>query len=163
MKKTNCSFFPFFDFVVEVLHFLRFLRFFRECLNAGAVPSYKMNNIGTVPTFKMHNVGTVPMFKMHNKNLWYFFRWNLDCVAKTNDRSLHQFFYWSYLGLSFYACLPLFNQVSIVLIRNTLFRKCLSQNLFLVPVIGYWDVDLIILSIFSIKVQFSVPLFCPQT
>ena len=87
----------------------------------------------------------------------------MDCVAKTNDRSLHQFFYWSYLGLSFYACLPLFNQVSIVLIRNTLFRKCLSQNLFLVPVIGYWDVDLIILSIFSIKVQFSVPLFCPQT
>ena len=26
----------------------------RECLNVGAVPTFKMHNIGTVPMFKMH-------------------------------------------------------------------------------------------------------------
>ena len=40
--------------------------FFREELNVGTVPTFKMHNVGTVPTFKMHNVGTVPTFKMHN-------------------------------------------------------------------------------------------------
>ena len=48
---------------------------FREELNVGTVPTFKMHNIGTVPTFKMHNVGTVPMFKMHNvgtPKMYYF-------------------------------------------------------------------------------------------
>ena len=38
---------------------------FRERLNVGTVPTYKMHLIGTVPTYKMHLIGTVPMFKMH--------------------------------------------------------------------------------------------------
>ena len=39
---------------------------FREGLNVGTVPTFKMHNLRTVLTFKMHNIGTVPTFKMHN-------------------------------------------------------------------------------------------------
>ena len=39
---------------------------FREELNVGTVPMFKMHNVGTLPTFKMHNIGTVPTFTMHN-------------------------------------------------------------------------------------------------
>ena len=52
MKKKNC-----------VNNYILFL--FRERLNVGTVPTYKMHLIGTVPTYKMHLIGTVPMFKMH--------------------------------------------------------------------------------------------------
>ena len=40
--------------------------FYREELNVGTVPTFKMHIIGTVPMFKMHNVGTVPTYKMYN-------------------------------------------------------------------------------------------------
>ena len=39
---------------------------FRERLNVGTVPTYKMHDVGTVPMFKMHDVGTVPTFKTHH-------------------------------------------------------------------------------------------------
>ena len=39
---------------VERLHPFIYSFYFRECLNVGTVPTYKMHNIGTVPMFKMH-------------------------------------------------------------------------------------------------------------
>ena len=66
------------------------------CLNVGTVPTYEMHNIGKVPTFKIHNVGTVPRFKIYNvgtpKITIFIGIWNLDCMAKIKDCSLHQFF-----------------------------------------------------------------------
>ena len=98
---------------------------FREELNVGTVPTFKMHNIGTVPTFKMHNVGTVPTykmynigtvptFKMHNIGTQVFFLLfclNLDCMEKINDCSLHPFFYLSRLSLFSRFLSPLFIQM----------------------------------------------------
>ena len=85
----------------------------RKCLNVVTVPMNKMHNIGMVPTFKMHSIGTVLecTMKRHQKFIIFVWSWNLDCMAKINDCSLHQFFYLNHLGPIFQACHHLFNQL----------------------------------------------------
>ena len=46
---------------------------FREELNVGTVPMFKMLNVGTVSSFKLYNLGTVPTFKIHNGGTKVFF------------------------------------------------------------------------------------------
>ena len=80
--------------------------------NIGTVPTFKMHNVGTVPTYKMYNIGTVPMFKMHNVGTLFFYDFfNLDFMAKINDRSLHPFFNLSRLSLFSRLLYPLFKQM----------------------------------------------------
>ena len=86
----------------------------REELNVGTVPTFKMHNVGTVPTFKMYNIGTVPTFKMHNVGTLFFyvsFFFNLDCMKKINDSSIHPFFNLSRLSLFSRFLSPLFIQM----------------------------------------------------
>ena len=74
----------------------------------------------------------------------------------------NSFFYLSYLGPIFKACLPLMNQASIIFMKNARFKKCLLKNLFLVPRFLQVYMPRYLL-FFTCKVKFSDPHFCPET
>ena len=101
LREVLCTLFLICFFIKEYSN--RFPK--RECLNVATVNIYKMHNIGTIPTFKMHNVGTLVFL--------CFFFFNLDCMKKINDRSIHPFFNLSRLSLFSQFLSPLFNQMGI--------------------------------------------------
>ena len=83
--------------------------------------------------------------------------WNLDCMAKINDRLLHQFFFLESSRTHFLS-LPSAIQSGI----NCMDQKVPFEQLVFSTGIST-GISLSVLLIFVCKVQFSDPLFCPQT
>ena len=89
-------------------------------------PTFKMHNIRTAPLFTMHNIGTSQNYSLCLElEFGLYLKNKLPLVALV-------FFYLNHLGQILSVCLPLFNQVSIVWIRNALFKICILKTLFLV-------------------------------
>ena len=112
-----------------------------------------------VPTFKMHSIGTVLecTMKRHQKFMIFVWSWNLDCMAKINDRLLHHFFFLESSRTHFLS-LPSAIQSGI----NCMDQKVPFEKLVFSTGIST-GISLSVLLIFVCKVQFSDPLFCPQT
>ena len=90
-------------------------------------PTIKMHNIRTAPLFTMHNIGT-----SQNYSLCFELKFGLYIKNKLLLVAL-VFLYLNHLGQILSVCLPLFNQVSIVWIRNALFKKSLLNIFHLIP------------------------------